>query len=138
MAFALQHSGGEQLIDRIVLSQQDIQAHCGLVLLENRLFGYAGGREVGGEVESASVSSGAVGDPDFSAHEPDQARRDGEAQTRTAKPASGRVFRLRERIEDKLAFLCRNANAGIDDGEFDPDRVLKIGRASCRERVWIS
>ena len=54
---------------------------------------------------------------DLSAHEPDQALRDGEAESGSAVAARHRRVRLRELLEDRANVFGCNADARVADGE---------------------
>ena len=56
-------------------------------------------------------------DADLAVHQGDQARRDREAQPRTAIPAGGRIVFLLECLEDLLLLIERDADARVADGE---------------------
>jgi predicted alpha/beta-hydrolase family hydrolase len=53
----------------------------------------------------------------FSAHDFDQALRDGQAQAGAAEAPRGRGVRLRESLEDPIQLVRRDADAGVVDGE---------------------
>jgi hypothetical protein len=80
--------------------------------------------EVGDKREPASLSDLAV-DPDPSAHQLRELRRNREAEARASVAASGGGIGLYERAEDFPLFLLRNADAGVGYHEPQPHRGIR-------------
>lgn len=59
-------------------------------------------------------------DTDFAAHQRGELLADGKPKSGPAVFAGGRGIGLPEFVEDQLALVFRNADAGIFDAEFDP------------------
>src|SRR5207249_2867347 len=79
--------------------------------------------EAHGEVEGAASSQLALG-PGAAAHEPDQARRDGQAEPRAPVAAAHRAVHLREGLEDRGEPVGGNADPGVADTRMDLDVTL--------------
>src|SRR5258705_13678756 len=73
--------------------------------------------EPGGETEGAAGARLGL-DPDRSAHQLDQAPRDGEPEAGAAVLACSRAVGLAERLEETRRLLARHADAGV--GYLDP------------------
>ena len=67
-------------------------------------------------------------DPDVAAHQLDQPRRDRQAEAGAAEAAGRRAVRLRERLEDQLLLVARDADAGVDDREVQADLAGQLRR----------
>ena len=78
--------------------------------------------EVRAEVEPASLPRYAV-DAKFASHHANQVVTDGQAQAGAAEAAAGRGIGLRERLEEPLQLLRRDADAGVANLEAQPDRI---------------
>jgi len=75
-----------------------------------------------GEVESAPLAQFALG-PDASPHHLDQSGGDRQAQSSAAEPAGGRPVGLRERGEDEIHLVRRDALARVGHGEVQADLI---------------
>ena len=67
-------------------------------------------------------------DPDVAAHQLHQPRRDRQAEPRAAEAPGGRAVGLRERLEDELLLVARDADARVDDGEVQADLAGQLRR----------
>ena len=80
-----------------------------------------GGLERDFELE-VGAGAGRRLDPDASAHERDEALANGEAQTCAAVFAGGGGIDLGESEEEPVNAICRDADAGIADGDMEQGR----------------
>ena len=87
-----------------------------------------------GEVKRAAGVGHAL-DPDASAHQPDERRRDRQAKTSAAEPARRRSVSLAKRLEDGVVFVRGNADAGVGDADVQSGaslgvRLFAVGRST--------
>src|SRR5690349_19656316 len=78
-----------------------------------------------GEVKRAPRAHLAL-HPDASAHELDKAFHDRQSQPRAAVFPRRGMVRLRERLEDHVALLLGNTDAGVGDGKLERARIARL------------
>ena len=132
----VEHAGDDLAVGRVVVHRED--AHAGDV---DRLEALVGGgqrrgvllREAGGEPERRAGARLAL-DADLAAHELDEAPADGQAEAGAAVPPRGGGVGLRERLEQHVELLGRDADAGVAHREAQRRRGLTLLHEPHRHR----
>jgi hypothetical protein len=120
-----EHVGEDAPIRGVVIHDQHLESG---ELQRVRPLGKRGRRaqaEFHGEPEHAAASGPRL-HADPAAHQLGQSLRDREPQPRAAILARRRAVGLAERLEDGLGLVGGDADAGVGDGELEPDAAAKL------------
>ena len=135
MSLALEEAQHQRSVHEVVLGDEDIQRPQLRREIERLPPGRRGARQAerssGGLREGRGerergAGAGLALDPELAAHQRDELRRDRQPEPRPAVLPRGRAVGLRERLEDELLLVLRDADAGVLHGHHDTRLLLVL------------